>query len=209
LPFQPSDAPASPPSTDATPWGAQPKAPASAGSVALSSTQQAALAQKPAVPFPLSTMEPKRSFDEIPGAPWSRVAAPVVAPREEKEAETLDLDPLDLEVVEPEIAPPAPPPFVALAPPPLAPPPLAPPPPALERSTEITLERCAELRAEMDAGRLRDEVLGRAGVTGEAWTAAQRGWLEKMGAELELGRFELTNRYTHAFLDRQRALAAR
>jgi hypothetical protein len=72
----------------------------------------------------------------------------------------------------------------------------------------LPLERCAEMRAEMDAGRLRDEVLARAGVAAEAWTVAQRAWLDKMGAELELGRYELTNRYTRAFLDRQRALAA-
>src|SRR5262249_33381248 len=70
----------------------------------------------------------------------------------------------------------------------------------------IALERCAEMRAEMDSGRQRDEVLTRAGVTADEWVAAQREWLAKMGAELELGRFELTNRYTHAFLD-QRKLA--
>lgn len=73
---------------------------------------------------------------------------------------------------------------------------------------EVTLERYAEARAEMEAGRLRDEVLVRIGLTIEEWTSAQREWLEKMGAELERGRFELTNRYTQAFLERQRALAS-
>jgi len=68
----------------------------------------------------------------------------------------------------------------------------------------ITLERCAEMRAEMDCGRRRDEVLARAGVGPDEWTAAQREWLDKMGAEIEIGRFALTNRYTAAFLERQR-----
>lgn len=72
----------------------------------------------------------------------------------------------------------------------------------------ITLERCAEMRAEMDAGQLRDEVLARAGVSAEEWTVAQRGWLDKMGAELQIGRYEVTNSYTKAFLERQRGLGA-
>ncbi|MDI3284246.1 hypothetical protein [Polyangium sp. 15x6] len=74
-------------------------------------------------------------------------------------------------------------------------------------SASLTIERYAEIRAEMEAGRLRDEVLARAGVSMDAWTAEQRNWLQKMSAELERGRFELTNRYTQAFLDRQSALA--
>ncbi len=72
----------------------------------------------------------------------------------------------------------------------------------------ITLERCAHLRAEMDAGRQRDQVLARAGLAVDEWTLSQREWLDRMGAELALGRYELTNRYTQAFLERQRALAA-
>lgn len=74
--------------------------------------------------------------------------------------------------------------------------------------TPLTLERCAEMRAEMEAGRLREEVLTQAGITSEDWTDSQRGWLEKMGAELERSRFELTNRYSQAYLERQRALTA-
>src|SRR5277367_3089105 len=70
----------------------------------------------------------------------------------------------------------------------------------------LPLERCAQIRAEMDAGRQRDEVLARAGVSGDEWTVTQREWLDKMGAELKIGRFELTNRYTSAFLERQREL---
>lgn len=75
-------------------------------------------------------------------------------------------------------------------------------------ATPVTLEGCAELRAEMEAGRLRDEVLMRVGLGVEEWTAAQTEWLAKMGAEIERGRFELTNRYSQAFLERQRALGA-
>ena len=39
-------------------------------------------------------------------------------------------------------------------------------------ATPVTLEGCAELRAEMEAGRLRDEVLMRVGLGVEEWTAA-------------------------------------
>lgn len=73
-------------------------------------------------------------------------------------------------------------------------------------SISVTLERYAEMRAEMEVGKLREEVLARAGLTINEWTVAQREWLEKMGTELERGRFELTNRYTQAFLERQREL---
>jgi hypothetical protein len=75
-------------------------------------------------------------------------------------------------------------------------------------ATQLTVERCAEIRAEMEAGRLLDDVLGRAGIGADEWTAAQRTWLDKMGDELKRGRFELTNRYTQAFLERQRELSA-
>lgn len=75
-------------------------------------------------------------------------------------------------------------------------------------ATPVTLEGCAELRAEMEAGHLRDDVLVRVGLGVEEWTAAQTEWLAKMGAEIERGRFELTNRYSQAFLERQRALRA-
>ncbi|APR88193.1 Fe-S oxidoreductase [Minicystis rosea] len=74
--------------------------------------------------------------------------------------------------------------------------------------TQVTLERYAEIRAEMEAGALRDDVLSRAGLSADAWTAAQRDWLESMGAEIARGRFELTHRYAQAFVERQRALAA-
>jgi len=74
-------------------------------------------------------------------------------------------------------------------------------------STSLTIERYAGIRAEMEAGRLRDEVLAGAGVTVDTWMAEQRSWLQKMSAELERGRFELSNRYTKAFLERQSALA--
>ena len=73
-------------------------------------------------------------------------------------------------------------------------------------ATRMTVERYAETRAEMEAGRLRDEVLMRAGIASDEWTAAERAWLDKMGTEIERGRFELTNQYTRAFLARQRAL---
>lgn len=73
-------------------------------------------------------------------------------------------------------------------------------------STSLTIERYAEMRADMDAGKLRDEVLAYAGIDVDTWTAEQQAWLEKMGAELERERFELTNRYTRAFVERQKAI---
>lgn len=71
---------------------------------------------------------------------------------------------------------------------------------------DVTIERYAEIRAELEAGRLRDDVLARAGLTVDEWIAAQRGWLEQLARELKRSRFELTNRYSRVFLDHQRAL---
>lgn len=73
----------------------------------------------------------------------------------------------------------------------------------------LTIERYAEMRAEMDAGKLRDEVLALSDLSVDAWTVQQSKWLEKMGAELEGGRFELTNRYSRAFVDRQTEIRKR
>ncbi len=71
---------------------------------------------------------------------------------------------------------------------------------------DVTIERYAEIRAELEAGRLRDDVLARAGLTVDEWIAVQRGWLEQLSRELKRDRFELTNRYSRVFLDHQRAL---
>ncbi|MEZ4296125.1 MAG: hypothetical protein R3B70_14225 [Polyangiaceae bacterium] len=71
----------------------------------------------------------------------------------------------------------------------------------------ITIERFAEMRAEMEAGKLRDDVLARHDVGADAWTAAQRSFLSEMKEELTRGRFELSNRYTSAFLSRQVVVA--
>ena len=73
-------------------------------------------------------------------------------------------------------------------------------------NTAVTLDRYAEIRAEMEAGAQRDEALARAGLSTEDWTTAQRAWLERMSAEIKCGRFELNGRYAQAFLERQRAL---
>jgi hypothetical protein len=73
-------------------------------------------------------------------------------------------------------------------------------------TSSMPIEGYARMRAEMDAGRLRDDVLARAGVSVDDWTVVQRSFLEQMGAELERGRFGLTNRYTQAFVERQREL---
>ncbi|MFO0758002.1 MAG: hypothetical protein U0359_16010 [Byssovorax sp.] len=72
---------------------------------------------------------------------------------------------------------------------------------------EVSLEGYAEIRAEMEALRSRDDVLARAGLSAEQWAGIQRAWLDRMGDELSLGRFELANRYTRAFVDKQEAIA--
>jgi hypothetical protein len=72
----------------------------------------------------------------------------------------------------------------------------------------VSLDRYAEIRAEMEAGARRDEVLARLGISVDEWMAAQRAWLEGMGAEVARGRFDLSQRYAQAFLERQRALTA-
>jgi len=74
--------------------------------------------------------------------------------------------------------------------------------------SSLSIEGYARVRAEMEAGGLRDGVLARAGVSLDEWADVQLGWLDKMGAETERGRFELTNRFTQAFLERQREIAA-
>jgi hypothetical protein len=74
-------------------------------------------------------------------------------------------------------------------------------------ATSLSLDRYAEVQAELAAGGLRDDVLARAGLSIEEWASAH-DWLDRMASELTLGAFELTNRYTQVFLERQRALAA-
>jgi hypothetical protein len=79
---------------------------------------------------------------------------------------------------------------------------------SLMPTPELTLERFAELSAELDAGAPRDEVLEAASLSGDEWSAAQEHWLAKMASEAARKRFELTNRYTKAFKARRETLAA-
>ena len=64
----------------------------------------------------------------------------------------------------------------------------------------LDLERFAQLSAEIDVGNLRDQVLSEGGVSLETWSQAQQWWLSRMAAEATRKRFDLTNRYTAAFL---------
>ncbi len=73
--------------------------------------------------------------------------------------------------------------------------------------TSITIERFAEIRAEMETGKLREEALLHHHVGVEEWTAASREFLMAMKDELSAGRFELSNRYSTAFLTKQKALS--
>lgn len=78
----------------------------------------------------------------------------------------------------------------------------------LMNGPSLSLEGYARVRAEMEAGHLRDGVLARAGVSLDDWGTIQLEWLEKMGAEIEHGRFDLTNRYAQAFVERQSEIAS-
>lgn len=59
----------------------------------------------------------------------------------------------------------------------------------------LTLERYAELRAELLAGAPPEELLRREGVAPAVWDATQAAWLGQLAAEAERGRSELAGRY--------------
>ncbi|MEM6788181.1 MAG: hypothetical protein AAF715_11750 [Myxococcota bacterium] len=62
-------------------------------------------------------------------------------------------------------------------------------------STRSTIEDYADLRAELDAGRDRDEVLRRAKLTVPQWVALQRRWLRTLALEADRGDATLAQRY--------------
>lgn len=64
----------------------------------------------------------------------------------------------------------------------------------------LTLERYAELSAELDAGELRDELLARENLVEADWLNAQQYWLASMSAEATRLRYELAQRYSSLFL---------
>lgn len=73
----------------------------------------------------------------------------------------------------------------------------------------LTLERYAEISAELDAGDLRDEVLARAGISVPEWLNAQQYWLGSISAEASQLRYELFHRYSKLFLEARKAAVAR
>ncbi|MEM6788184.1 MAG: hypothetical protein AAF928_07810 [Myxococcota bacterium] len=58
-----------------------------------------------------------------------------------------------------------------------------------------TIEDDADFRAELDAGRDRDEVLRRAKLTMPQWVALQRRWLRTLALEADCGDADLAQRY--------------
>lgn len=73
----------------------------------------------------------------------------------------------------------------------------------------ITLERYAELSAELDAGEPRDEMLARAGLSVDEWLAAQHHWLGSISAEATRNRYELAHRYSKLFIASRKMAVAR
>jgi hypothetical protein len=71
----------------------------------------------------------------------------------------------------------------------------------------IELERYAEVRAEIEFGLPESDVLQRAGLTAEAWAAAEEHWQPRLHAELPQIHAPLTARYRAAFDTRKRALS--
>jgi hypothetical protein len=73
----------------------------------------------------------------------------------------------------------------------------------------LALERYADLSAEIDSGRLRDQVLQQAGITLDAWLIVQQFWLEQMASEARARTFETSRRFQQIYVTRRRALAAK
>lgn len=59
----------------------------------------------------------------------------------------------------------------------------------------LTLDELAAIAAEIDAGRERDEVLANAGLSSDAWDAAQERWLAKLAADAAQGKLKKSRRY--------------
>jgi hypothetical protein len=73
----------------------------------------------------------------------------------------------------------------------------------------ITLERYAELSAELDTGEPRDELLARENIAEPDWLNAQQYWLSSIAAEATRNRYELAHRYSKLFLDARKSAVAR
>lgn len=73
----------------------------------------------------------------------------------------------------------------------------------------LTLERYAELSAELDAGEPRDELLARENLTEANWLNAQQYWLSSMSAEATRARYELAQRYSKLFLTARKVAVIR
>jgi hypothetical protein len=73
----------------------------------------------------------------------------------------------------------------------------------------LTLERYAELSAELDAGEPRDELLARENIAEADWLNAQQYWLSSMSAEATRLRYELSHRYSSLFLKARKVAVIR
>jgi hypothetical protein len=59
----------------------------------------------------------------------------------------------------------------------------------------LTLDEFAAIAAELDAGLDREEVLAKAGLSNDAWEAAQERWLAKLAADASQGKLQKSRRY--------------
>lgn len=83
---------------------------------------------------------------------------------------------------------------------------LAPMPSPSAQSPALPLEDVAAIRAALDAGLPREQVLAEANVSLEAWEAAQARWLAKLADQAAHGRLETSRRFVE-LVDASRARA--
>lgn len=73
----------------------------------------------------------------------------------------------------------------------------------------LPLERYAELSAEIDARKNRDQVLAAAGITVQAWLMVQEWWMGQMAREATARVFETSRRFQQTYVLARRKLAER
>ncbi|AUX42169.1 hypothetical protein SOCE26_035960 [Sorangium cellulosum] len=71
-------------------------------------------------------------------------------------------------------------------------------------SRSITLEELAAIAGALDAGMPRDEVLAGAGLSAEAWEAAQERWLSRLAAQAARGQLRSSQRYLELVAEQRR-----
>ncbi|WP_437681537.1 hypothetical protein [Sorangium sp. So ce131] len=76
-------------------------------------------------------------------------------------------------------------------------------------SRSITLEELAAIAGALDAGMPRDEVLAGAGLSSEAWEAAQERWMSRLAAQAARGQLRSSQRYLELVAEQKRRAQAK